>query len=51
MLNAYGVLKFLHVASVIVWIGGITALALLTWRVARERNRAVLAVVLGQSTT
>lgn len=50
-MNAYGWLKFLHVLSVIVWLGGITALAVVTWRVARERDRAALVVLLQQSTT
>jgi uncharacterized membrane protein len=48
--NAYNWLKFLHVLSVIIWIGGITALAVVTWRVARERNRAALEELLGQAT-
>ena len=50
MLNAYGVLKFLHVLSVVVWVGGVTALSIVTWRLRRERNRAVLAALLGQAT-
>jgi uncharacterized membrane protein len=48
--NAYGWLKFLHVLSVIIWIGGITALAVVTWRVARERNRTALEELLRQAT-
>jgi uncharacterized membrane protein len=51
LVNAYGWLKFLHVLSVIIWMGGITALAVVTWRVARERNRAGLVVLLPQATT
>jgi len=51
VINAYGVLKFLHVLSVIVWVGGITGLTVVTWRVARERNRAALAVILRHSST
>jgi len=50
VLNAYGVLKFLHVLSVVVWVGGVTALSIVTWRLRRERNRAVLAALLGQAT-
>jgi uncharacterized membrane protein len=50
VVNAYGVAKFLHVLSVIVWIGGIMGLAIVTWRVAREQNRAALGVILRQST-
>ena len=49
MLNAYGVLKFLHVLSVIFWIGGVTSVAMLTWRVARERNRPALNAMLKQA--
>ena len=47
-MNAYTILKFLHVLSVIVWIGGLTGLAVVTWRVARERNRVLLAGILRQ---
>jgi uncharacterized membrane protein len=50
VINAYGLLKFLHVLSVIIWVGGITGLAVVTWRVARERNRMALAALLRQST-
>jgi uncharacterized membrane protein len=49
--NAYNVLKFIHVLSVIAWIGGVTCLAVLIWRVRRERNRAILATLLRHSTT
>ena len=49
MLNAYGIMKSLHVLSVVIWIGGLTALAFVTWRVANERNRSVLTEVLRQS--
>lgn len=49
MLNAYGIMKFLHVLSVVIWIGGLTALAFVTWRVANERNRSVLTEILRQS--
>ena len=46
VLNAYGVLKFLHVLSVVVWVGGVTALSVVTWQLRRERNREVLAALL-----
>jgi uncharacterized membrane protein len=49
--NAYNVLKFIHILSVIAWIGGVTCLAVLVWRVRRERNRAILATLLGHATT
>lgn len=48
-MNAYSILKYLHVLSVVFWIGGLTALAFATWRVAKERNRAALTAVLRQS--
>ena len=35
MVNLYGFLKFLHVISVVLWIGGVTALWITTLRVAR----------------
>ena len=35
MMNLYGVLKFLHVLSVVLWIGGVTALWITTLRLAR----------------
>ena len=49
--NAYNVLKFVHVLSVIAWIGGVACLAVLVWRVRRERDRAVLVALLRQATT
>jgi uncharacterized membrane protein len=49
MVNAYNVLKFIHVLSVIAWIGGVACLSVLTWRVRRERNRTILAALLRQS--
>lgn len=50
VLNAYGVLKVLHVLSVVVWVGGVTALSIVTWRLRMERNREVLAALLRQAT-
>jgi uncharacterized membrane protein len=49
VLNAYGVLKFLHLLSVVVWVGGIAALSLVAWRLRNERNREVLAALLKQA--
>ena len=49
MLNAYGILKFLHVLSVVVWVGGIAALSVVAWRLRSERNREVLAALLRQA--
>ena len=51
MFNAYNVLKFIHVLSVIAWIGGVTCLAVLIWRVRRERNRTILTTLLRHATT
>jgi uncharacterized membrane protein len=51
VLNAYGFLKFLHVLSVIVWVGGVTGLSIVTWRLRTERNREVLAALLRQATS
>ena len=51
MLNAYNVLKFLHVLAVILWVGGVSGLSFVTWRLRRERNREVLAALLNQATT
>jgi hypothetical protein len=42
MLNAYNILKFLHVVSVIAWVGGAAAISLLTWRLRGEGNREIL---------
>ena len=51
MVNAYGALKFLHVLSVIAWVGGVTSLSVVTWRSRRERNREILAAILRQATS
>ena len=51
MFNPYNVLKFIHVLSVIAWVGGVACLAVLIWRVRRERNRTILAALLQQATT
>ncbi|MFL5640031.1 MAG: DUF2269 family protein [Gemmatimonadaceae bacterium] len=51
MINAYGVLKFVHVLSVILWVGGVAGLSVVTFRVARERNREVLSVLVRHATS
>lgn len=51
MVNAYGILKFLHILSVMVWVGGVTSLSVVTWRLRRERNREILAALLRQATS
>jgi uncharacterized membrane protein len=48
-MTLYAVLKFLHVLSVVVWIGGATALAMIVSRVVRGRDRATLAALLPHS--
>jgi hypothetical protein len=51
VLNAYGFLKLLHVASVIVWVGGIAALSVVAWRMRNERNREALTALVRQAST
>ena len=50
-MNAYTFLKFLHVLSVVFWIGGAAGLAFVGWRVAKERNRVLLTALLEQGMT
>ncbi|HEX7049195.1 MAG TPA: DUF2269 family protein [Longimicrobiales bacterium] len=45
MFTLYNLLKFLHVTAVIVWIGGMIALAVVNARLAREREHAALQVL------
>ena len=47
-MNAYTFLKFLHVLSVVFWIGGAAGLAFVGWRIAKERNRVLLTALLQQ---
>jgi hypothetical protein len=42
-------LKYIHVLSVVIWIGGLTGLVIATWRIAREKNRVLLTVLLKQT--
>jgi len=46
MSSLYGVLKVVHVLSVVVWIGGAAALGALVAWLARSRDRATLATFL-----
>ena len=48
-MNWYTFLKFVHVLSVVIWIGGLTGLSAAAWRIARERNRAALTTLLKQA--
>lgn len=47
-MNWYSLLKFLHVLSVVLWIGGVTALGFVGRRAAVERNRVLLLALLQQ---
>lgn len=49
MLGWYGILKVVHVLSVVVWIGAATAFAAVTARLLRASDRATLAGFLPQS--
>jgi uncharacterized membrane protein len=42
MLTWYGLCKFLHIAGAIVWVGGVVTLAVLSARLTREKDAAVL---------
>ena len=46
MMNLYGVLKLLHVLSVVMWIGGVAALWTITLRLARAGDDAGVAKLL-----
>jgi uncharacterized membrane protein len=46
-MNAYGILKVVHVLSVIVWVGGAVMANLLIWRVSRAGDRAALTMLMG----
>ena len=41
----YTLFKFLHIVGVIGWIGGVVTFTMLSARVARERDQAVLAAI------
>ena len=46
MFSLYLILKFIHVAGVIFWVGGITAMTIWTIRAGRDPNPTSLAVTL-----
>src|SRR5215471_9518609 len=50
MLNAYGLLKVVHVLSVIAWIGGVTALWMVTIELGRAGDSTVVAKALPLAT-
>jgi hypothetical protein len=45
----FTLLKFVHVAAVIIWIGGVAAVSVLTARLSLEQDRAAAAVLLRQA--
>lgn len=49
MLNWYAVLKYIHVLSVVVWIGGLTGLVVATWKVAKANDRVLLTTLVTQT--
>lgn len=49
MLNWYAVLKYIHVLSVVVWIGGLTGLSIATWGIVKARDRAMLTALVTQT--
>jgi uncharacterized membrane protein len=48
--NLYSFLKFLHVVSVIFWIGGVSSLGFVGWRIAQARNRELLLTLFQEGT-
>ena len=48
MLNAYSLLKLVHVVGAIVWVGGVLTMFLLNLRLSRQRDLAGLAVMARQ---
>ncbi|MGH2542598.1 MAG: DUF2269 family protein [Ardenticatenaceae bacterium] len=49
MFTIYSLFKFLHVAAVIVWVGGVFTLVVLNARLAREQNRSAQMALSEQS--
>jgi uncharacterized membrane protein len=47
METIYTLFKFLHIAGVIGWIGGVVSFSILSARVAREKDQAVLEALTG----
>jgi uncharacterized membrane protein len=47
--TVYNLFEFLHIAAVIVWIGGIVTLSIINARLAREQDRAALVALSRQS--
>ena len=49
MFTIYTLFKFLHVATVIVWLGGLTTITIITARLGREQDRAAMGAMSRQS--
>jgi uncharacterized membrane protein len=47
--TVYNLFKFLHIVGATVWIGGVITAAIITARVAREKNQMALAAVARQT--
>jgi len=45
MTTVYSLIKFLHIVGVIGWVGGTVTFSILSARLARERNQAVLEAI------
>ncbi len=49
MFTLFALFKFLHIASVVVWLGGVCTLTVLNLRLTREQDGNVLSALLQQS--
>lgn len=49
MFTIYTLFKFVHVLAVIVWVGGLTTIALITARLGREQDRSAQAAMSRQT--
>ncbi|MGH2789850.1 MAG: hypothetical protein ACRDJ0_02550 [Actinomycetota bacterium] len=49
MFTLYTLFEFVHVMAVIVWLGGLTTIALITTRLGRERDPSAQAAMARQS--
>jgi uncharacterized membrane protein len=45
MQTTYGIFKFLHIAAVIVWIGGLVAVSIINARAARHEDASVMSAL------
>jgi uncharacterized membrane protein len=49
VLNWYAVLKYIHVLSVLIWIGGLAGLSIVSWKLANAKDRAMLPSLVAQT--